>query len=867
MSLILVVEAENHHAEPVIRALTSDKFNVKVVSNHDEALRAAAYEAPSLVLVSSDLPDAAEMMNAFASKRGGPGVVALLRSPEQRPLFEPHADSVLVEPIADEEYRQAVRSELAGSRSTAAAAVTVDAGQKLTSADIFGDVLAEVEEAPIRPTAKISSAELFGDMLAELGGEVLAPPATATPAQSPPPPSESTPPPIRTTPPPSEPVLAVPKPPPEIEATPPVATPAPTPMATPAIDPPKVKVVAKPAPTAPPRQPPPRQPPPEMDAEIQQKLELTLSGVLGTGTRGHKRTGAGNQRARDSSSEIDALLSSTLSSLNLDSKSTKRRTAAPTRRKNTPTDLAAEIDKLRAGPAAESPPAEVAPSEEAEARQIFKPVSAGQEFGQYTLLKKIALGGMAEVWKARMKGVEGFQKTVAIKKILHHLTDNDSFVNMFIDEAKLAAQLSHPNITHIYDLGKLNEDYYIAMEFVEGRNLRAVLTAASNASTRMPVGVVLLVAARLASALDYAHRKRDFDGQQLGLVHRDVSPQNVLLSYEGDIKLCDFGIVKAVSRTQHTQLGALKGKLQYMSPEQARGQSVDARSDLFSLGSLIFEMLVGRRLFPGDNELSVLEAVRECNLPAPVDIDPTIPASVDELVRQALRKDPDDRFQTASEMQQRIESILYSLDPTPSQADLAAFMHQVLTSAPRPAAKPKLEATSAPTPTAPPASPPATLAETPPSAQSSPALPSVAAPVVAEVTVEEKVVPNEPAQPTAENLDPLATGQVVEFIQPTDDLDPGLVKRPSRGRWWILLLILALAAMLAWIQLRRAAPRAQPAPGSTAQPAVTQPADPPTSSVSNDTAIDHGANPGGGEDATSDNSIQEPPTQPPTNDG
>lgn len=864
MSLILVVEAENHHAEPVIRALTSDKFNVKVVSNHDEALRAAAYEAPSLVLVSSDLPGAAEMMNAFASKRGGPGVVALLRSPEQRPLFEPHADSVLVEPIADEEYRQAVRSELAGSQSTAAAAVTVDAGQKLTSADIFGDVLAEVEEAPIRPTAKISSAELFGDMLAELGGEVLATPATATPAQTPPPPSESTPPPIRTTPPPSEPVLAVPGPPPKIEATPPVATP----MATPAIDPPKVKGVAKPTPTAPTRQPPPTQPPPEMDAEIQQKLELTLSGVLGTGTKARKRTGAGDQRAQDSRSEIDALLSSTLSSLNLDSMSTKRRTAAPIRRRHTPADLAAEIDKLRAGPAAESPPAEVAPSEAAEARQIFKPVSAGQEFGQYTLLKKIALGGMAEVWKARMRGVEGFQKTVAIKKILHHLTDNDSFVNMFIDEAKLAAQLSHPNITHIYDLGKLNEDYYIAMEFVEGRNLRAVLTAASNASTRMPVGVVLLVAARLASALDYAHRKRDFDGQQLGLVHRDVSPQNVLLSYEGDIKLCDFGIVKAVSRTQHTQLGALKGKLQYMSPEQARGQSVDARSDLFSLGSLIFEMLVGRRLFPGDNELSVLEAVRECNLPAPIDIDPTIPASVDELVRQALRKDPDDRFQTASEMQQRIESILYSLDPTPSQADLAAFMHQVLSSAPRPAAKPKLEATSAPTPTAPPASPPTTLTETPPpSSQSSPALPSVAAPVVAEVTVEEKVVPDEPAQPTAENLDPVATGEVVEFIQPTENQDPGLVKGPSRGRWWILLLILVLAAVLAWIQLRKAAPRAQPAPGSTAQPAVTQPADPPTSSVSNDTAIDHDANSGGGEDPTSENPDQEPPTRPLINDG
>src|SRR5262249_30572295 len=172
----------------------------------------------------------------------------------------------------------------------------------------------------------------------------------------------------------------------------------------------------------------------------------------------------------------------------------------------------------------------------------------GERFGQYTLLEKIAAGGMAEVWKARMRGVEGFQKTVAIKKILPHLTNNSEFIGMFIDEAKLAAHLSHHNIIHIYDLGKIARDYYIAMEYVDGKDLRSIMNAARRKDLPLPLGLALLVAARLAAALDYAHRKRDFEGRELGLVHRDVSPQNVLITFEGDIKLCDFGIAKAVSK-------------------------------------------------------------------------------------------------------------------------------------------------------------------------------------------------------------------------------------------------------------------------------------------------------------------------------
>ncbi|MCA9686688.1 MAG: serine/threonine protein kinase, partial [Myxococcales bacterium] len=324
-----------------------------------------------------------------------------------------------------------------------------------------------------------------------------------------------------------------------------------------------------------------------------------------------------------------------------------------------------------------------------------RPADGPRSFGQYTLLDKIATGGMAEVWKARMLGMEGFQKNVAIKRILPHLTDSSDFLTMFIDEAKLAAQLNHNNIIHIYDLGKIEDDYYIAMEFVDGRDLRSILNSArrKQPSPALPMSLALLVAARLASALDYAHRKKDFDGRELGLVHRDVSPQNVLISYEGDIKLCDFGIVKAVAKASKTQMGALKGKLQYMSPEQAWGRVVDARSDIFSLGAVLFEMLTGRRLFAGESEISVLESVRDCRIESPRSLNPAIPDGVDKVVMKALAGEPDDRYQTAGEMQKDLERVLYGLDPTPNERDLAVYLRSLFDDAP---ATPLPPATAAP---------------------------------------------------------------------------------------------------------------------------------------------------------------------------
>jgi TonB family protein len=308
----------------------------------------------------------------------------------------------------------------------------------------------------------------------------------------------------------------------------------------------------------------------------------------------------------------------------------------------------------------------------------------GVRFGQYVLLEKIATGGMAEVWKARMRGVEGFQKIVAIKKILPHLSDNQDFIEMFVDEAKLAAQLNHNNIIHIYDLGKIQNSYYIAMEYIDGSDLKAILKRAQERDHPMSVELALFIASKVAAALDYAHRKHDFEGKEMGLVHRDVSPQNVLISEEGDIKLCDFGIAKAASKASHTQAGALKGKLQYMSPEQAWGRQIDKRSDIFALATVLFEMLTARKLFGGDNELSILEQVREARVTAPSLINDEITPQIDQIVLKALQKEPSNRYQTAGEMQRDIDAVLYTFKPTPTSADLAIYMHRLASSEPVP---------------------------------------------------------------------------------------------------------------------------------------------------------------------------------------
>lgn len=298
------------------------------------------------------------------------------------------------------------------------------------------------------------------------------------------------------------------------------------------------------------------------------------------------------------------------------------------------------------------------------------------DYGRYFLLDRIATGGMAEVFRAKRKGVEGFEKIVALKRILPHLSTDKDFVEMFIAEAKMVASLSHPNIAQIFDLGKIEDSYYIAMEYVEGRDLRSILTQIRKAEKTIPVDLAALILSKVGSALEYAHRHRDSDGRELRIVHRDVSPQNILISTEGEIKLVDFGIAKAAIKASHTDTGSLRGKLLYMSPEQAWGKPIDKRSDIFALGAVFFEMLTGHLLFSGSSELSILERVREARFLPPSSLNPAVPIELEAVVTRALQKDPNQRYQDASELLKDLDRYLHRR-PGVSPAELSRFTSEL----------------------------------------------------------------------------------------------------------------------------------------------------------------------------------------------
>lgn len=301
-----------------------------------------------------------------------------------------------------------------------------------------------------------------------------------------------------------------------------------------------------------------------------------------------------------------------------------------------------------------------------------------EEYGNYFLLEKIAIGGMAELFKAQQRGVQGFQKIVAIKRILPHFSDNEDFVTMFIDEAKLAAQLTHPNIVQIFDLGKAGSSYYIAMEYVNGRDLRTLLRKVREYGSPFPEQVAAFVVMKVAAALDYAHRKRGFDDRELKLVHRDISPQNILLSTEGAVKLVDFGIAKAASKASHTMAGALKGKLLYMSPEQALGQPLDNRSDLYSLGLVLFELLTGERCFQADSELGVLEKVRLGRVSDLQAHNRNVSRDMAAIVSRALQKSVDHRYPSARFMERDLRDYLQRHGASIAEHDVAEYATALL---------------------------------------------------------------------------------------------------------------------------------------------------------------------------------------------
>ena len=361
--------------------------------------------------------------------------------------------------------------------------------------------------------------------------------------------------------------------------------------------------------------------------------------------------------------------------------------------------------------------------------ESFTPAEpALEQFGNYDLLERVAVGGMAELFKARQRGVQRSDQIVAIKRILPHLSDNDEFVRMFIDEAKLAAQLSHPNIVQIFDLGKAGGSYYIAMEYVDGRDLRSLLRKVREYKLPVPERLAASIIMKVASALDYAHRKRAIDDKELRLVHRDISPQNILISFDGVVKLVDFGIAKAANKSAQTQSGALKGKLLYMSPEQALSQPLDGRSDLYSLGLVLAELLTGERCFQADSELGVLEKVRMGKVVPARMVNPNLSREMGTILDKALQKDMDLRYASARLLERDLKELLAERGAEPGNGELADYVHTMLKGT-----REEVEALLAaryPVPSAGPAAPPAVQTATAPAGparrlEDAPTLPGV----------------------------------------------------------------------------------------------------------------------------------------------
>ena len=300
----------------------------------------------------------------------------------------------------------------------------------------------------------------------------------------------------------------------------------------------------------------------------------------------------------------------------------------------------------------------------------------GIPFGRYQLLKKIASGGMGQVLLAK-KGEGDFEKLVVLKRILPHLVEDEEFFTMFRDEAKITMRLDHPNIARINEFGVEAGVHYIEMEYVAGEDVRRIEKRAAAVGKGIPIGIILRIIADAAAGLDFAHKAKDAKGVPLGLVHRDVSPQNILIGFDGSVKLIDFGVAKAAGRAQHTATGILKGKFPYMSPEQAEGDELDARSDVFAIGIVLWEQLTGRRLFKGENDLATQRLVRACQVPAPSSVEPSVPAGLDPIVLKALAKEPKDRFADAAELRNALEDFaLQNAIPT-SASSLATFMQEL----------------------------------------------------------------------------------------------------------------------------------------------------------------------------------------------
>lgn len=310
-------------------------------------------------------------------------------------------------------------------------------------------------------------------------------------------------------------------------------------------------------------------------------------------------------------------------------------------------------------------------------REIRVPRFSPTPFGEYMLEERIGSGGMAEIFLATSRGIEGFEKRLVIKRILPTLSDNEQFVRMFIEEARLCVALKHRNIVRVYDLGEIDHQYFIAMEYVDGRDLLKTLAACGRKKVGFPTDLALFIVMEILTGLDHAHGLTGSGGKPLGIIHRDVSPSNVLMSFEGQVKLGDFGIAKASTR-EKTATGILKGKFGYMAPEQVTGARIDHRADVFAAGIILYELLTGHRLFAGNNDLAVLERVRDARVdPPPRHYRPDLDLDLEQIVLRSLTRNPGDRFQTARAFRDAIASYVDRVGARVGPTQLARFMQRL----------------------------------------------------------------------------------------------------------------------------------------------------------------------------------------------
>ncbi|HEX3598140.1 MAG TPA: serine/threonine-protein kinase [Polyangiaceae bacterium] len=301
-----------------------------------------------------------------------------------------------------------------------------------------------------------------------------------------------------------------------------------------------------------------------------------------------------------------------------------------------------------------------------------------QQQQRYRIIERIAAGGMAEVYRAESAGLEGFKKVVAIKRVLPHLAEKKQFIGMFLDEARTSAHLSHSNCVQVFDIGVGDNTYFIVMEFVDGSDLKAIIEHRRSRGQKIPIEAASLMCLKICEGLAYAHDAVDTKGKKLGIVHRDMSPPNVLITRHGEVKIADFGLAKANSQLERSEPGIIKGKFSYLSPEAAMGEAVDHRTDIFAIGIMLWEMLAGRRLFLGETDLDTVRQVQAARIPSLSQLNSEVTPELERIVQKALARDVSHRYQSARDLGRDLNTHLYRVGKAVSSFDIAGLVREAM---------------------------------------------------------------------------------------------------------------------------------------------------------------------------------------------